>query len=139
MLIIMICYCRLLEVNGKIVLTKSREDLTRLLSAAPDPAQIVVLRKKDDVQNDHPFESHPNKGEVAALRNELEVVRDQAEEAQKTKDGLRADNVRLTHRISYLEEQVSFSATSSKFIYHKLLLPILLNPQCLSGIRTPES
>lgn len=35
------------------------------------------------------------------------MVKEQAEEAQKAKDGLRADNVRLTHRISYLEEQVS--------------------------------
>lgn len=94
--------------NGKIVLTKSREDLTRLLSAAPDPAQIVVLRKIEEIQNVSSNTPPPNNttGEVAALRNELDVVRDQAEEAQKAKDGLRADNVRLTHRISYLEEQV---------------------------------
>lgn len=106
----LLCFCyRLLEVNGKIVLTKSRDDLIRLLSAAPDPAQIVVLRKKShvntlDVSNEANDSNAIN--EVAALRSELSVVKEQAEEAQKAKDGLRADNVRLTHRISYLEEQV---------------------------------
>lgn len=105
---VLFCRYRLLEVNGKIVLTKSREDLTRLLSAAPDPAQIVVLRKKADEneKEERPTTTSTGTGEVAALRNELEVVREQAQEAQKVKDGLRADNVRLTHRISYLEEQV---------------------------------
>lgn len=91
------------------MLTKSRDDLTRLLSAAPDPAQIVVLRIKDKEEQDDRPPTIPKNGEVAALRNELEVVREQAEEAQKAKDGLRADNVRLTHRISYLEEQVMSS------------------------------
>lgn len=97
--------------NGKIVLTKSRDDLTRLLSAAPDPAQMVVLRKKnlhegDDGNLHHHANGNNAVNEVAALRSELVVVKEQAEEAQKIKDGLRADNVRLTHRISYLEEQV---------------------------------
>lgn len=97
-----------MEVNGKFVLTKSKEDLTRLLSAAPDPAQIVVLRKSREGQCSPSISPPPSSttSEVAALRTELEVVREQAEEAQKAKDGLRADNVRLTHRISYLEEQV---------------------------------
>lgn len=66
----------------------------------------MVLRKKDNEEQDNRPASAPANGEVAALRTELEVVREQAEEAQKAKDGLRADNVRLTHRISYLEEQV---------------------------------
>lgn len=98
--------------NGKIVLTKSKDDLTRLLSAAPDPAQMVVLRKKNqkdnkaDTPSHHQINGNNAVNEVAALRNELDVVREQAEEAQKAKDGLRADNMRLTHRISYLEEQV---------------------------------
>lgn len=95
--------------NGKIVLNKTREDLARLLAAAPDPAQIVLLRK--NVQKsikDTNVVPNSNNGprEVAALRGELEVVRERAEEAQRAKDGLRSDNIRLTHRISYLEEQV---------------------------------
>lgn len=44
--------------------------------------------------------------EVAALRSELELVKERAEDAQRVKEGLRSDNIRLTHRISYLEEQV---------------------------------
>lgn len=105
--------------NGKIVFAKSKDDLTRLLSAAPDPAQIVVLRKEvqnhidKDISSIHHVNGNNAVNEVAALREELSVVKGQAEEAQKAKDGLRADNVRLTHRISYLEEQVTFT---SKFI-----------------------
>lgn len=105
---------RLLEVNGKTVLNKSLDDLNRLLSAAPDPAQIVVLREEQpkismaDSKPNHRCHPSNNTGvnEVTVLRKELEVVREQAEEAQRTKDDLKADNVRLTHRISYLEEQV---------------------------------
>ncbi|XP_064210928.1 uncharacterized protein sprt isoform X2 [Tribolium castaneum] len=96
---------RLVEVNGKIVLTKNRDDLTRLLAAAPDPAQIVILRKLP--QNGSTPTIATTSKEVASLRCELEAVRERAEEAQKTKENLISDNIRLTHRISYLEEQVS--------------------------------
>lgn len=93
--------------NGKIVLTKQLEDLNRLLAAAPDPAQIVLLRKLSPNEK-VPLPPNNNASkEVAALRSELEVVKERAEEAQRAKDGLRSDNIRLTHRISYLEEQVS--------------------------------
>ncbi|XP_063930334.1 uncharacterized protein Sprt isoform X2 [Zophobas morio] len=96
---------RLVEVNGKIVLTKNRDDLSRLLAAAPDPAQIVILRKLSE--NGTNISLGTTNKEVASLRCELEAVRERAEEAQKTKEGLISDNIRLTHRISYLEEQVS--------------------------------
>ncbi|RZC42690.1 hypothetical protein BDFB_011571, partial [Asbolus verrucosus] len=95
----------LVEVNGKIVLTKNRDDLMRLLAAAPDPAQMVILRKLSE--NGTNISLGTTNKEVASLRCELEAVRERAEEAQKTKDGLISDNIRLTHRISYLEEQVS--------------------------------
>ena len=92
------------------MLTKTRDDLVRLLSAAPDPAQIVLLRRKlpggSDIQPPHPPFGDAAK-EVASLRSELEVVRERAEESQRLKDGLISDNIRLTHRISYLEEQVT--------------------------------
>ncbi|CAH0406723.1 unnamed protein product [Chilo suppressalis] len=45
--------------------------------------------------------------EAASLRSELGALRTAAEEAERAKEGLRADNTRLTHRISYLEEQVA--------------------------------
>lgn len=63
--------------------------------------------------------------EVATLRSELAVVREQAEEAQKTKDGLKEDNVRLTHRISYLEEQVSINHSELNIIKNIFFMYIL--------------
>ncbi|CAH1154281.1 unnamed protein product [Phaedon cochleariae] len=96
---------RLIEVNGKIVLNKTREDLNRLLAADPDPAQIVLLRRLS--QSESSIVSNNNSKAIQALRTELESTIEKAEEAQKAKDILRSDNIRLTHRISYLEEQVS--------------------------------
>lgn len=95
-----------MEINGKLLITRSttRDDLTRLLSACPDPAQLVILRSASE-NGHHSSLSNPGT-EVASLRSELGLVRERAEEAQRAKDGLRADNLRLTHRISYLEEQV---------------------------------
>lgn len=48
-----------------------------------------------------------SQNEAASLRSELGALRTAAEEAERAKEGLRTDNTRLTHRISYLEEQVS--------------------------------
>ena len=45
--------------------------------------------------------------EAASLRAELGALRSAADDAEKAKEGLRSDNTRLTHRISYLEEQVA--------------------------------
>lgn len=97
---------RIIEVNGKIVLNKNRDDLTRLLSADPDPAQIVVLRKIP--QNGEIIITNNHTKELLALRTELEETKEKAEEVQKIKENLKSDNIRLTHRISYLEEQVIF-------------------------------
>ncbi|XP_075220792.1 PDZ domain-containing protein sprite isoform X2 [Lycorma delicatula] len=88
---------RILEVNGKIVLVKNKEDMLRLLSVSPDPAQLVVMRKQP---------SHLDQL-MSSLQAELCVVREKASEAERTRDSFRSDNVRLTHRISYLEEQVA--------------------------------
>lgn len=104
----------------------------RLLSTAPDQAQIVVLRKgieKDinkGISNIHHVNDNNAVKEVASLRNELAVVKEQAEEAQKAKNGLRADNVRLTHRISYLEEQVKYYQSVFKLLCSRYLLLIIL-------------
>ncbi|XP_066146128.1 putative autophagy-related protein 11 isoform X1 [Euwallacea fornicatus] len=105
---------RLIEVNGKIVLTKTRDDLIRLLAAGPDPAKLVVLRKvMDDGAHTIGF-TRTAAQEVAGLRTELENVKERADEAQRIKDGLKSDNIRLTHRISYLEEQVSELLSNKK-------------------------
>lgn len=89
----------LLEANGKIVLAKSREDLQKLLAVSPDPAQLVVMRQQPPPQLE---------AVMTSLRAELSVVREKAGEAERTRDSIRSDNLRLTHRISYLEEQVSY-------------------------------
>ncbi|XP_014246363.1 uncharacterized protein LOC106664851 [Cimex lectularius] len=88
---------RLLEVNGKLVVGKGKEDMCRLLSVSPSPAQIVVMRKHS--QRPEQIMSH--------LQAELSVVKEKAGEAERTRDSFRSDNLRLTHRISYLEEQVA--------------------------------
>lgn len=83
--------------NGKLVLVKSKEDMVRLLTVSPDPAQLVVMRRRP-----------PHLEQLmSSLRAELMTVREQAGEAERTRDSFRSDNLRLTHRISYLEEQVS--------------------------------
>lgn len=99
------------------VLTKSREDLARLLAAAPDPAQLVIMRKESKTGSSVSSASKAASQEAAALRSELELIKDQAEETHRIKEGLRSDNIRLTHRISYLEEQVKLV-----FITHELLV-----------------
>lgn len=47
-------------------------------------------------------------------------LRAAAEAAERAKEGLRADNTRLTHRISYLEEQVAeMRATHAQVSTHE--------------------
>lgn len=85
---------RVLEVNGKQVLCKTREDMHRLLAVSPDPAQLVVLRAAPEQ-------------DLTAMSAQLAAERERALQAERTADSLRADGVRLSHRISYLEDQVS--------------------------------
>lgn len=92
----MYIHFRLIEINGKLTLgLRSREDMVRLLSVSPNPAQIVVMRQ------------HKNDAVVSTLQEELDAYREKAGEAERIRDSFRSDNLRLTHRISYLEEQVS--------------------------------
>lgn len=98
---------RILEINGRSVGAWGREDLARALATRPSPADLVVLRHLPR-GGDLSAGPQGTSLEVAALRQELGLVRAGAEEARKAKDGLRADNLRLTHRISYLEEQVLY-------------------------------
>lgn len=86
--------------------------MLRLLAVTPDPAQLVVMRT-------HPSSSasvlpttaiihqYDHSRELLLLREELGTLRGRAEEAERAKDSFRSDNLRLTHRISYLEEQVA--------------------------------
>ena len=103
---------RLLEVNGKLVLTKTKEDMLRLLAVTPDPAQLVVMRTHLSTSTSllsttatmHQLE---HSRELLLLHEEMGTLRGRAEDAERAKDDFRNDNLRLTHRISYLEEQVA--------------------------------
>ncbi|CAH0393584.1 unnamed protein product [Bemisia tabaci] len=91
---------RLLEINGKVVMgMKSKEDMNLLLAVSPKPAQIVLLRNRRLSQTSEQL--------MFNLREELNSFREKAGEAERTRDSFRSDNLRLTHRISYLEEQVA--------------------------------
>lgn len=90
-------YFRLLEVNGKILgasrnLSQSStlDELSRLLAVSYDPAEIVVLR---------PRRSHSQNLDS----NYSTTLTSSSNSANRR---LKADNLRLTHRICYLEEQV---------------------------------
>ncbi|CAK1552695.1 unnamed protein product [Leptosia nina] len=91
---------RLVEVNGTNVLQCNLEEL-RHASASCSQARLVVLRG----HSQSPLALTQN--EAASLRSELEALKMAADESEKAKEGLRTDNTRLTHRISYLEEQVA--------------------------------
>jgi sulfur dioxygenase len=102
----------LLEVNGKLVLTKSKEDMLRLLAVTPDPAQLVVMRthlstSTSLLSTTATMHQHDHSRELLLLREEMGNLRGRAEDAERAKDSFRNDNLRLTHRISYLEEQVA--------------------------------
>lgn len=66
---------RILEVNGKMTLATSKEEMNRLLTVCPSRAEIVVNRLWTPPPTPEDF--------------------------------LRRENLRLTHRISYLEDQVA--------------------------------
>lgn len=117
--------------NGTVVVScRSPEEVQR---AAREPARLVVLRARpaqsvpaapttftqvtptgDTLSRGTTFLTKHTKNEyyrlqdeAASLRSELGALRAAAEGAERTKEGLRSDNTRLTHRISYLEEQVA--------------------------------
>nr|CAD7202244.1 unnamed protein product [Timema douglasi] len=92
---------RVVEVNGKLVLGKTKEDMVRLLAVAPSPAQLVLLRARNSTSH------HALEQKLRSLHEELRVTVEQAQECERDKEALKTDNVRLTHRISYLEEQVA--------------------------------
>ncbi|CAH1646358.1 unnamed protein product [Spodoptera littoralis] len=97
---------RLLEVNGtSVIACRNQEDLQRATSAA-NPARLVLLRNTATTHAPQPANGF-TQNEAASLRAELGALRSAADDAEKAKEGLRADNTRLTHRISYLEEQVA--------------------------------
>ncbi|KAL0841681.1 hypothetical protein ABMA28_013955 [Loxostege sticticalis] len=126
---------RLVEVNGTSVIScRSQEELARALSAA-NPAKLVVLRAQAaQAANAHSTQPAFTQNEAASLRAELGSLRAAAEAAERAKEGLRADNTRLTHRISYLEEQVAEMRAT-----HAQLQPVSSNDSCITVNKTKKN
>ncbi|GBP56831.1 hypothetical protein EVAR_41467_1 [Eumeta japonica] len=100
---------RVLEVNGvSLVSSRSMDELERALRLTPTPARLVLLRAMPRLRpRTPPMPPAITQTEVTSLRVELGSLRAAAEDAERTKASLKTDNTRLTHRISYLEEQVA--------------------------------
>ncbi|KAM3961789.1 PDZ domain-containing protein sprite [Aphomia sociella] len=119
---------RVLEVNGTwMVSCRSQEEVQRAASAAT-PARLVVLRGYPTQPQQPP--AHPNtftQNEAGSLRAELNALRTASEETERAKESLRTDNTRLTHRISYLEEQVA-----EMLARHAQVQPTSSNDSCIT-------
>ncbi|XP_028158290.1 uncharacterized protein LOC114351321 isoform X2 [Ostrinia furnacalis] len=123
---------RLIEVNGTSVLScRSQEELQRAVSAG-NPAKLVVLRAL--AAHAHNPQPAFTQNEAASLRAELGSLRATADEAERAKEGLRADNTRLTHRISYLEDQVAEMRAN-----HAQLQPVSSNDSCITVNKTKKN
>ncbi|CAH2086950.1 unnamed protein product [Euphydryas editha] len=120
---------RVLEVNGTSTLCCNQEELRRSSSATP--ARLVLLRAHSTTNA--PTHAFTQK-EAAALRLELGALRAAAELAERAKEGLRADNTRLTHRISYLEEQVA-----ELLERHPQLQSVSSNDSCITVNKTKKN
>uniref|UniRef100_A0A8D8X2T5 PDZ domain-containing protein n=1 Tax=Cacopsylla melanoneura TaxID=428564 RepID=A0A8D8X2T5_9HEMI len=96
---------RILEINNHLIVqTNNRTELIKLLKLLPT-TKLVVLRKaaktlENDVTNQPPASSTaPSTTSESVPTTKI----DRTDDAEK----IQSDNVRLTHRISYLEEQVA--------------------------------
>ncbi|KAK4320373.1 hypothetical protein Pmani_008762 [Petrolisthes manimaculis] len=87
---------RLVEVNGESVVGRGLEQVTRTMGNATH--LTLVIARPFTVNNGGRRSERP--GEVKELVGRLD-------KALKDKDTLKSDNTRLSHRISYLEEQVA--------------------------------
>lgn len=76
---------------------KNKNDLNRLLEVSPSSVRVVVM-------HDGPT---ADQLELTVLRRELNACRNRAEETDRSKLAYKTENVRLSHRVSYLEDQVS--------------------------------
>ncbi|XP_069365598.1 uncharacterized protein sprt [Maniola hyperantus] len=120
---------RILEVNGTSTLCCSQEEFRRAATSAT-PARLVLLRP----QHTPPSALAFTQNEAASLRAELGALRVAAEDAERAKEGLRCDNTRLTHRISYLEEQVAELLNR-----HPQLQSVSSNDSCITVNKTKKN
>ncbi|XP_075992959.1 PDZ domain-containing protein sprite [Anticarsia gemmatalis] len=125
---------RLIEVNGtSVIACRSQEELQRATSTN-HPARIVLLRSNNTRVEAPPQHNGFTQNEAASLRAELGSLRAAAEDAEKAKESLRSDNTRLTHRISYLEEQVAELLSR-----HTTLHSVSSNDSCITVNKTKKN
>ena len=80
------CTHRVLEINGQLIPGQERVDVNKLL--VPGPMEIVVARQSRE----------------ESLAAQIQELANKMERLTQERDGLKGDNLRLKHRISYLEE-----------------------------------
>ncbi|XP_060810952.1 uncharacterized protein LOC106139128 [Amyelois transitella] len=136
---------RVIEVNGtSVVSCRSVEELQQASGAGS--ARLVLLRavnghhQTNGTNGQHPSGLHQlqqntfTQNEATSLRAELNALRTASEETEKAKEGLRSDNTRLTHRISYLEEQVA-----ELLARHTQVQPSSSNDSCITVNKTKKN
>jgi len=107
---------RVIEINGSPVLKIVSEEWDKMRQTSNNPSLVVALRTQTGINQ----ENHRNK-DLTGLQDDIVLIQSRLE--QKLKEGrnvsselqlveeergnLRSENLRLNHRIFYLEEQVS--------------------------------
>ncbi|KAF4527894.1 hypothetical protein B566_EDAN011285, partial [Ephemera danica] len=117
---------RILEANGKLLLGFHPEELSSILGPNSSTLRLVILRVSHPHKTSHPPDTAALiLKEAAALREELSAARGrlaeqspESEKIKKERDSLKMENMRLSHRISYLEEQVSDLVKDSSLQSH---------------------
>ncbi|XP_059050409.1 uncharacterized protein LOC131845372 [Achroia grisella] len=118
---------RLVEVNGTwTVSCRSVEEVQRAATSS-NPARLVVIRGYPTQQHQPIHSNTFTHNEASSLRAELNALRTASEETERAKESLRTDNTRLTHRISYLEEQVA-----EMLARHAQVQPTSSNDSCIT-------
>ncbi|XP_046390465.1 uncharacterized protein LOC124159023 [Ischnura elegans] len=94
---------RIIEVNGESVIGSSSDEMRRILGTVSGTVCVVVLRKVNPTRR---TEVNVKKDEDVRSDDAMAVLK-------KERDALKGENLRLTHRISYLEEQVNELQTAA--------------------------
>ncbi|XP_059480074.1 uncharacterized protein LOC132199413 [Neocloeon triangulifer] len=98
---------RIIEANGQLLIKMKQDAFNNLLKSGNiTQLRLVVLRSSPIAPQHKPPESPADESE--SYNDEPDKFRKPSvERAKQERDFLRAENLRLSHRISYLEEQVS--------------------------------
>jgi hypothetical protein len=107
--IIILLNFRILEANGQMLLKLKQEALSTLIkSTSMAQLRLVVLRLApihSQKQSAHEYIEEKLSDPPEEMDKSRRIM---LERTKQERDQLRAENLRLSHRISYLEEQVRF-------------------------------